>query len=530
MAFSFFRLSNIVLSSHKELPKLSKPLWSYALSNIITERYGPIPFDQIPNLLLQTDPVLPPVDPDQMIKAVKLIVGTIAINIKKFYCEGDDRLGFDNDLLISIEVFATALHTLPVSSEEEELLRGKFKWNTILCDVLGIEFENDIQCKQFKKLAVELGLEATNDLLKIDELNPGFYRDANRVLLKLPLNPYLFQAGVIYSTAFSAHDIFNCYGGLLFLLAFSLSRVTNFSSPGWVRRSGEIQRQLLQGNGLLSSLSESSARELSSLIDAKIKDGCDPAILCQEISDAVNRTYTHVPQLIAVSGHFKCKGLASIQIIARAIGKRTDVPWINIFDRFPTLSAELLTVDLFVKKIEGDAFAGIKYGGISKQIKNLLYLSVRALIVLGGEKSLRAYGGIGGDSSQQTVPMKITIDAIIDELKERQVKLASGVQVDTVDAPLADTYRSTFERLSKFLKFCGTRGGGDDDDQPPSGPAVHSIAGPSTTIGEDVPDAAPSEPDSDDKMETTSSRSGSKRTAPTVSDSRPDKERRITRS
>jgi hypothetical protein len=181
MAFSLFRLRNTVPTSHQAF-SIPTVLWATALSDIVTERYGPIPFDQIPNLLLQTDPVLPPIDPDQMLKAVKLIVGTIATNIKKFYSERGERLDFDNDLLISIEVFATALHTFPVSSEQEELLRGKIKWNTILCDVLGIEFENDIQCKQFKKLAVELGLEATSDLLKIDEVNPGFYRDANRVL------------------------------------------------------------------------------------------------------------------------------------------------------------------------------------------------------------------------------------------------------------------------------------------------------------------------------------------------------------
>jgi hypothetical protein len=98
-------------------------------------------------------------------------------------------------------------------------------------------------------------------------------------------------------------------------------RVANFQSRRWVRRSSEIQRQLLQGNSSLSTLSEVSSRELSTLIDAKLKDGLNPEALTQEISDAVSQGYTHVSQLVAVSGQALYKELTSFQIIARALAE-----------------------------------------------------------------------------------------------------------------------------------------------------------------------------------------------------------------
>lgn len=75
--------------------------------------------------------------------------------------------------------------------------------------------------------------------------------------------------------------------------------------------------------------------------------------------------------------------------------------------------------------MKGDPFAGIKYGGTAQEIKNLLYFSVRALIVLGGEETLRTSARYGGDNSQLAVPMKITLDALTERMKERQVKMAT---------------------------------------------------------------------------------------------------------
>jgi hypothetical protein len=70
------------------------------------------------------------------------------------------------------------------------------------------------------------------------------------------------------------------------------------------------------------------------------------------------------------------------------------------------LAAELTTTSRYISDIGEDRHAGIKYGGVSQEIKNLLYFCVRALIILGGEESLRNYAGFGGDHSQSAVPMK----------------------------------------------------------------------------------------------------------------------------
>lgn len=147
-----------------------------------------------------------------------------------------------------------------------------------------------------------------------------------------------YKAGITYLILVSENDIAGCYGGLLFLLAFSLSRTSNFRSQSWGRRFTDIQRQLLVGNTLLNSLSEGSARELSVLLDTKIKDGLDPNTLTREINSIVSQSFSHVPQLVAVASQVDFKVLAPIQLIGRAISERTEIPWDTLFDKFPILA------------------------------------------------------------------------------------------------------------------------------------------------------------------------------------------------
>lgn len=173
-------------------------------------------------------------------------------------------------------------------------------------------------------------------------------------------------------------------------------------------------------------MSESSAHTLCELIDSKVRDGLNPDELSAEILQVVNQAYTHVPQLDAVTGQVQFKTLTPLQFIGRAIAERTEIPWRSLFGKFVTLETELNLANQFLKEIEGDPFAGIKYGGITQELKNLLYFCVRTLIVLGGEESLRTYAGYGGDNSQLAVPMKITLDALIERMKERQAKLATA--------------------------------------------------------------------------------------------------------
>jgi hypothetical protein len=63
--------------------------------------------------------------------------------------------------------------------------------------------------------------------------------------------------------------------------------------------------------------------------------------------------------------------------------------------------------------------------------------------------------------------MKITLDAIIDKMKDRQAKLASEVNVDEVDAPTTDNFEDPLNNLARFIKGQGTGPAGRrDDDQP----------------------------------------------------------------
>ena len=166
-----------------------------------------------------------------------------------------------------------------------------------------------------------------------------------------------YKAGITYLILVSENDIAGCYGGLLFLLAFSFSRTSNFRSQSSGRRFTDIQRQLLVGNTLLNSLSEGSARELSVLLDTKIKDGLDPNTLTREINSIVSQSFSHVPQLVAVASQVDFKGLAPIQLIGRAISERTEIPWDTLFDKFPILAEELNLTTQYITEIGSEVYA-----------------------------------------------------------------------------------------------------------------------------------------------------------------------------
>jgi len=129
------------------------------------------------------------------------------------------------------------------------------------------------------------------------------------------------------------------------------------------------------------------------------------------------------------------------------------------------LASELEMTNSYVKFTQKDKFAGVKYGGVSQDVKNLLYFCDRGLIILGGEESLRGYGGFGGDNTQFSVPMKIQIDALVEKLKERQVKVAAELNLDEVDSPLDEEHSSAMKGLIDFLKHSADKPDDDDEDR-----------------------------------------------------------------
>jgi hypothetical protein len=164
----------------------------------------------------------------------------------------------------------------------------KISWETITFDIFNLDISSNIQAKIFIKLATHFGLARPSPILDLNLASEDLYRELNRILPRETLSEAYYKAGITYLILISEDDIAGCYGGLLFVLAFPLSRTSNFRSQSWGRRFVEIQRQLLVGNTLLNSLSEGSAREMSVLIDTKIRDGLDPDILTREINSIVS--------------------------------------------------------------------------------------------------------------------------------------------------------------------------------------------------------------------------------------------------
>jgi len=145
-----------------------------------------------------------------------------------------------------------------------------------------------VTVKEFKTWHVVIFIRSinpnTNDLTKSTVLHlenshikhlMDSGQETNRTLSKERLSSILYKSLLVIIFWNSEAYYTDCYRGLLFLLAFSLSRTQQFRSVNWSKRYNEVQKSLLIGNALLGSLSENSASQLSGLIDATIWDGLD---------------------------------------------------------------------------------------------------------------------------------------------------------------------------------------------------------------------------------------------------------------
>jgi hypothetical protein len=54
----------------------------------------------------------------------------------------------------------------------------------------------------------------------------------------------------------------------------------------------------------------------------------------------------------------------------------------TLFEKFPILAEELGLTTQYITEIGVDVIDGVKYGGVSQELKKLLYFCVRALIVI----------------------------------------------------------------------------------------------------------------------------------------------------
>jgi len=229
--------------SLQALATFAKPtinLTTTSIRKLTEQHFGVITSDTLQLICQNIEPPLIIPEPTTLNELIRLMVGMVSVNIKKNYTSGGDRIDHDNDLLVCIEIFSSALQTELEDEGEINILDQKISWKDITCDVLGLELESDDQFKQFQSLTQKLKLSQDHELSKLNSQTAGIFRDANRLLSKTALTPPLFQTEIIFSCVGSQFDVSNCYGGLLFLLAFAFSRTESFKSPSWVRRSGEI--------------------------------------------------------------------------------------------------------------------------------------------------------------------------------------------------------------------------------------------------------------------------------------------------
>jgi hypothetical protein len=301
-----------------------------AISSVVNAHYGGLNPAQIIDATSKIQPAIKQPNISTLSESLQLIQGTFSVTIKKQHTVSAVKIDQENDFLICVEIFAKAIDTQPDPAEVIQI-NERVSWNDLHCGLLNLDITTNDQAKMFIALSKQFGLQAEKEIYKLPVASDNLYKELNKILNKEPLDTPLYKASITYLIPMSENDVAGCVGGLLFLLSFSLSRSSNFRYQSWGRRFTEIQRQLLTGNLLLNSLSEGSARELSALLDMKIRDGLDPEALSHEIRFLVNQSFSHIPQLIAVSGQVEYKGLAPIQLIGCAMAERTEVPWDSLF-------------------------------------------------------------------------------------------------------------------------------------------------------------------------------------------------------
>lgn len=175
------------------------------------------------------------------------------MNVKREFTTSSERADLDSDYSMCIEIFSFALDILPKNNDEVNQINSLIAWNNITCEPLELKSLKQ-QCNLISSYSWHS--YKNHELSKLDSKSDSAYRDSNKMIPKTSINSALLKAGIVHNAIQHQSSLSNCYGGLLFLLAFGLSRSNNFHTINWTRRSSNIQQQLLQGNSLLSALSE----------------------------------------------------------------------------------------------------------------------------------------------------------------------------------------------------------------------------------------------------------------------------------
>lgn len=211
--------------SHQALSEFSIPtlkIWNVSVTSFIEDHYGRTDIEDLQVKLQSVTPPMQPLMETTLPELLRVLTGIFLIYIKREFTT-TERVDHDRDYLMCIEVFASALDTLPKNDELAQVTK-LISWDTITCEPLNIKFETPLQFQQFIQLAQLYGLTHDHELCKLDSASELSYRDANKLISKTLINPALFKAGIIHNAIQNQSSLPNCYGGLLFLLAFGFSR------------------------------------------------------------------------------------------------------------------------------------------------------------------------------------------------------------------------------------------------------------------------------------------------------------------
>lgn len=124
--------------------------------------------------------------------------------------------------------------------------------------------------------------------------------------------------------------------------------------------------------------------------------------------------------------------------IVDALLQYPTIPWRYLFKKYPILQTECLTIANFWLLVEKSPYAGLNFPGIGRQVPNLACLCYYIHLILGGNKTLIHYNGVGSERNEIIpVPMRTAFKSLITKISQKtfEVDLPEEFNPDEFQSP-----------------------------------------------------------------------------------------------
>jgi hypothetical protein len=144
--------------------------------------------NQLPNKLAHS----PTLSVETTINVVK---GIIAVNIKKSQAITVSRIDFENDFLMCIEVFSSAIDAIPQNEDQTRILE--------------LNITNNADAIIFISACKFFGLTDDHEIAQLNLSSNDLFQELNKVLNRTVLINPIYSAGLVILVIMRDTDVFN---------------------------------------------------------------------------------------------------------------------------------------------------------------------------------------------------------------------------------------------------------------------------------------------------------------------------------